>query len=215
MYIPQAFLEKDPEWMRDFLAKYPLATVACLDDTQHLCANHLPLLLVGECAVDGQLIGHVARGNPLWQWAESAGSIECLCVFSGASHYITPSWYATKATTHEVVPTYNYATVHIRGQLSISHNETDKRAAITALTEHMESNRDAPWAVSDAPENFIEKMMGAIVAIQIRIETIECKVKASQNQPAINQQGVIDGLQGSSEPHAKAMAAYITQRLKS
>ena len=211
MYIPQAFLEKDLGLMRDLLSHYPLATVACLDDSQHLCANHLPLLLVGDCAAGGELIGHVARGNPLWQWAESSGSIECLCVFSGANHYITPSWYPTKETTHEVVPTYNYASVHIRGQLSASHNDNDKRRAITALTEHMESNRRIPWAVSDAPEPFIEKMMGAIVAIKIRIEAVECKVKASQNQPAINQRGVLNGLQESADPNAKAMATYLAR----
>jgi transcriptional regulator len=215
MYIPQAFLEKDPEVMREVLLQYPLATVACLDDSQQLCANHLPLLLVGECAPGGELIGHVARGNPLWQWAEALGSIECLCVFTGANHYITPSWYPTKARTHEVVPTYNYASVHIRGQLSPSHDEGAKREAITALTQQMESPRVTPWAVTDAPEPFIEKMMGAIVAIRIKIDWVECKVKASQNQPAINQQGVLDGLQDSVDSNAKAMATYVAKHLKS
>ena len=205
MYIPAAFVETRTEFVAQFIATHPMAQLVTMSD-DGLVATPLPLLY--EPAADGlgSLVGHVARANR--QWAKALPTVEALAMFTGASAYISPNWYPSKSEHGKVVPTWNYETVHVRGQFVV-HDEPDwKRALVTRLTEHHESQFEAPWAVSDAPADYITAMLEAIVGLEIRITRVLAKRKLSQNRPAADIAGTIDGLAqrgGSSADVAGAM----------
>jgi transcriptional regulator len=165
--------------------------------TQHegvLEANHIPFLLEGPLAAGGKLIGHVAKGNPVWK--HDVTTQETLVIFQGPESYITPNWYPSKHVHHQVVPTYNYAVVHVYGRLSVMHDEAVKRKIVGDLTASMEKMRDSTWQVSDAPTDYIEKMLSAIVGIELTIMRIQAKWKVSQNRDAADREGVARGLSG-------------------
>jgi transcriptional regulator len=134
----------------------------------------------------------VARANR--QWRESLPEVEALAIFTGANAYVSPNWYPSKAEHGKVVPTWNYETVHIRGHLVV-HDETEwKRSLVTRLTEHHESRFDLPWAIADAPADYIDTMLKAIVGIEVQITSIQAKRKLSQNRPEADISGSIAGL---------------------
>jgi len=192
--------------MHALIRAQPLATLVTLS-SGGLNANHVPLHLAEAPAPFGRLQGHVARANPILSDLNS--NIESLAVFHGPNAYITPSWYATKKETGKVVPTWNYAVVHAYGFLRVVDSAAWLRAQLEALTAHNESPFAEPWTVSDAPDEYIEKMMTAIVGIEMVITKLSGKWKVSQNQPAQNQAGVVAGLEASSLPDALAMAALV------
>ena len=171
MYQPAHFRQTDSETLHALMRAYPFATVV-VQGEDGLAANHLPIELV-----DGKLHGHVARGNEL---ARMDGA-ELLVIFRGPDGYISPNWYPSKQESHREVPTWNYATVHVQGRARI-------------LTDRHEAGLPAPWQVSDAPEDHIEKMLRAISGLEISIERIEGKFKLNQNHPAANRAGVVAGL---------------------
>lgn len=138
-------------------------------------ATHVPLLLE-----DGVLRGHVARANPIWR--DAAG--EALAIFQGPQRYISPNFYATKSSDPRVVPTWNYVAVHAYGTLRSFDDAVELLRVVTALTDTFEAGSEHPWRVSDAPAEYIDKMLGAIVGIEIPIARIEGKWKLSQNRPA-------------------------------
>ena len=176
MYLPKHFAEDDVAEMHALMRARPLATLVS-HGADGLNANHIPLLLV-----DGKLQGHVARANPLWKAGNVAG--EVLVIFHGDDSYISPSGYATKAEHGKVVPTWNYVAVHAYGELRIVDDPQWIFAQISALTAANEAVLPQPWAVTDAPVDYIEKMLGAIVGIEITITRLLGKWKVSQNQPA-------------------------------
>ncbi|AMO98576.1 putative FMN-binding domain protein [Collimonas arenae] len=206
MYIPKQFDEPRLEVLHDLIRARPLSTLVTLASSG-LNANHIPLLLSPELGSFGTLHGHVARANPLW--SDYQKDVEVLAIFQGPDAYITPSWYATKAETGKVVPTWNYAVAHAYGTLRIIDDTTWLRAHLTALTAHNEAAFPAPWQVSDAPHDYTEKLMGAIVGIEIVITRLSGKWKVSQNQPPQNQAGVIDGLRARGGDEFRAMAALV------
>ncbi len=206
MYIPKQFEEPRVDVMHALIRAQPLATLVTLS-SGGLNANHVPLHLAEAPAPFGRLQGHVARANPILSDLNS--NIESLAVFHGPNAYITPSWYATKKETGKVVPTWNYAVVHAYGFLRVVDSAAWLRAQLEALTAHNESPFAEPWTVSDAPDEYIEKMMTAIVGIEMVITKLSGKWKVSQNQPAQNQAGVVAGLEASSLPDALAMAALV------
>jgi transcriptional regulator len=206
MYIPKQFEEPRVDVMHALIRAQPLATLVTLS-SGGLNANHVPLHLAEAPAPFGRLQGHVARANPILSDLNS--NIESLAVFHGPNAYITPSWYATKKETGKVVPTWNYAVVHAYGFLRVVDNAAWLRAQLEDLTVHNEASFSEPWAVSDAPQEYIEKMMTAIVGIEMVITKLSGKWKVSQNQPAQNQAGVVAGLEASSLPDALAMAALV------
>jgi transcriptional regulator len=158
-----------------------------------LVGNHLVFMASNENIVVGsKLISHTAKANPIWKIGEKKQKV--LLVFSGYETYISPSSYPTKKETHKVVPTYNYLSVHINGTLSAIQDEEDKHHIVKILTEKMESSRKDPWAVTDAPKDYIETMLANIVGVELLVEKIEAKWKVSQNRPARDRQGVIDDL---------------------
>ncbi len=176
-----------------------------------LQANHIPFLVDASGSERGTLRAHLARANP--QMRELAAVVDCLVVFQGPQHYISPSLYPTKRETGKVVPTWNYITVHVWGRPQVIDDATWLRQQLDDLTVHKESSRPAPWNVSDAPETFVTAQMKSIVGLEIPIARIEGKWKVSQNRPAIDQAGVVAGLRGGSDD-AKVMASQVAERSK-
>jgi transcriptional regulator len=152
----------------------------------------------------GTLRGHVARANPLWQ--EFADGGEVLAIFHGPQAYVSPSWYPSKAEHGKVVPTWNYAVVHARGPLAVIDDPAWLRAFVGSLTAAHEAGRQPPWAVDDAPPEFVDQMLGAIVGFEIAITSLVGKWKASPNRSASDRTGVIDGL---LREHDDASAALV------
>ncbi len=206
MYLPSAFREDSLDIQHDFIRAHPLGVLATSGDGG-LMANHIPCLLYPE-GPRGVLRLHMARANP--QWRELADGAECLVVFHGAQAYVTPSWYATKAETHKVVPTWNFVAVHVWGTPRIYDDPAWVRAQIGALTDAQEKARAQPWRVEDAPDDFIAAQMRAIVGVEIAITRIEGKWKVSQNRNAADRQGVAQGLAG--EQGDAVMAGLVARR---
>jgi len=209
MYTPKHFEEPRIEVMHELMRARPLATLVTLT-SNGLNANHIPLHLVDAPAPFGTLRGHVARANPMW--SDYAEDVEVLAIFHGSDSYITPSWYATKKETGKVVPTWNYAVVHAYGTMRVIDDPAWVRAQLEALTDHNENIFTKPWAVADAPHEYTEKLIGAIVGIEIVITKLSGKWKVSQNQPEPNQAGVIAGLNNSGLRDANEMTVLIEAR---
>ncbi len=211
MYTPKNFEEPRIEVMHELMRARPLATLVTLT-SGGLTANHIPLHLIDQPAPFGTLREHVASANPLW--SDYAKDVEVLAIFHGPDSYITPSWYAIKQETGKVVPTWNYAVVHAYGTLRVIDDAAWVRAQIEALTTHNEAGFAHPWLVSDAPHEYTEKLIGAIVGFEIVITRLSGKWKVSQNQPAQNQASVIEGLGNSGYHDATAMAALVAENTK-
>ena len=199
MYIPQHFAQDDVAEMHALMRSHPLATLIS-HGADGLNANHLPLLLS-----EGKLQGHVARANPVWRDGAVIG--EVLVIFHGHDSYISPSGYATKAEHGKVVPTWNYAAVHAYGELRAIDDRDWVFRQISALTTSNEAALPQPWAVSDAPADYIDKMLGAVVGIEISITRLLGKWKVSQNQPAENRASLIAALEKSGDPMAGLIRA--------
>jgi transcriptional regulator len=176
-----------------------------------LQANNIPFLIDPAASERGTLRAHLARANP--QIAELAAVTECLIVFQGPQHYISPSLYPTKQETGKVVPTWNYITVHAWGAPRVIDDAGWIHGQVDDLTRHKESTRAAPWQVSDAPDAFVNAQLKGIIGLEIPIERIEGKWKVSQNRPAVDQAGVVAGLQ-SEDGDAKVIAAEVLERSK-
>lgn len=189
MYLPKHFAAPSQEAIESLVRDYPLAQLVTVDQSGQWVCNPIPLLVRGVLQTGSSLIGHVARANPLWR---SEGPV--LAIFTGPQAYITPNAYPSKAEHHRVVPTYNYATVQVRGQLHAHDDPSAKHAAVSELTEFAEQSQPNPWEVGDAPEDFVQANLRAIVAIEIRVESITAKFKLSQNRHAADQAGVRDYL---------------------
>lgn len=198
MYLPKHFEQQDLASLTALLKAYPLGTLVTQQDGA-LEANHIPFLLAGALAAGGKLIGHVAKGNPVWK--SVSAEQEFLAIFQGPEAYVSPNWYPSKHVHHQVVPTYNYAVVHVYGTLSVTHDETSKRQLVTELTQGMEQTRQSTWQVSDAPSDYLEKMLAAIVGIELTITRVQAKWKVSQNRDLADRVGVEQGLraQGTTE----------------
>jgi transcriptional regulator len=206
MYCPAHFSESRPEALHALMREHPLATLVTMGESG-LNVDHVPLIL--ETATDGNAVlhGHVARANPMWRTLRA--DVEALAIFHGPDAYITPSWYPTKREHGKAVPTWNYAVVHARGPLRVIHDADWLRTQVESLTQTQESAFAEPWAVSDAPADYIEKMLAAIVGIEIPVKSLEGKWKASQNQPEGNRQGAVQGLQALGTEGTRRMAQLI------
>jgi transcriptional regulator len=200
LYNPPHFREDQPEVLYAAIRKYPFATLVA-EGPDGIVASHLPFLLDDT---RGVLRGHVARANPVWK--EARPEREALAIFQGPNAYITPSWYATKAATGKVVPTWNYLAVHVRGPLAFFDDVDRLRALVTDLTNAHEAGRAAPWAVTDAPSGYIDTMLRAIVGVELSITGIEGKWKLSQNRDASDREGVRAGLTAENSPVADHIA---------
>jgi transcriptional regulator len=172
-----------------------------------LVANHIPFEVDSDSAPFGKLRGHIARANSLWR--DFNPEVEALAIFQGPDTYISPSWYPTKNVSGEVVPTWNYAVVHANGPLRIIDDPTWLREFVTKLTNRYEAGRSDPWQVTDAPSDFIEKQLGAIVGIEIPITRMLGKWKVSQNRLPQDRDGAVEGLSQEGSDSAAAMADLV------
>lgn len=206
MYIPQHFDEPRVEVLHALMRARPLATLVTLS-ADGLNANHIPLLLSDEPAPLGTLRGHVARANAIWR--DVAKDVDVLAVFHGPDAYISPTWYPGKAENGKAVPTWNYAVAHAYGSLRVMDDAVWLGAHLGALSRHHEAALPEPWHLSDAPRDYIDKMMAAVVGIEVVITRLLGKWKVSQNQPAQNQAGVIQGLRARADVQSLAMAELI------
>lgn len=210
MYLPSHFEETRPEVLHAVVRTHPLATLVTLT-AQGLEANHIPLFLRLQADGSASLVGHVARSNPIWK--ETDFGVPVLAVFQGPQHYISPGWYATKQEHGKVVPTWNYAVVHARGNLQVRDDAAWIFQQMKELTAQQESPLPHPWHVEDAPAEYTERMVSAVVGIEIPIATLTGKWKVSQNQPPANQATVVQALQQiattKATTDAAAMAALV------
>ncbi|MDZ7592462.1 MAG: FMN-binding negative transcriptional regulator [Rubrivivax sp.] len=190
MYLPPHFEQRDPGTLHALMSAHPLAALVSRGD-DGLTADHLPLEFDATAGEHGALFGHVARGNPLWRVAADA---PVLAVFSGPQAYVSPSWYPSKAATHKVVPTWNYTVVHAHGVLEAVDDAPWLRALVGRLTDHQEAPRPLPWSVNDAPVDYVQQMLRAIVGIRIPLTRLVGKWKVSQNRNEADRLGVADGL---------------------
>jgi transcriptional regulator len=197
LYNPPHFREDRPEVLHEAIRNIGFATLVT-EGADGLVANHLPFLLD---ETRGVLRGHVARANPVWK--EARAEREALAIFLGPDAYITPSWYATKAATGKVVPTWNYLAVHVRGPLAFFDDAERLRVLVTDLTNAHEAGRAAPWAVTDAPAGYIDTQLRAIVGVELAIASIEGKWKMSQNRDAADREGVRAGMAAERPDVAK------------
>ena len=196
MYNPKHFAEDRPDVIRAFIENVSGAHLVSHTDSGLFCTQ-LPLLLDPDAGEHGSLIGHVARANPHWKLmgGESAGAAsESMAIFAGPQGYVSPSFYASKAEHGKVVPTWNYSAVHVYGHLVARDDPAWTLDLVTRLSDHFESRRPQPWAVTDAPGDFIAGQVKAIVGIELQITRIEAKKKLSQNRSEQDLAGVIAGL---------------------
>lgn len=202
MYTPSAFrLESLPELHEHILATRLAILVS--HGPQGLEASHIPLLLDPDAGEFGTLHGHLARANPHWQ-ALAAG--EVMVIFPGVDAYISPGFYAAKAEHGKVVPTWNYETVHAYGQAEVFTDAQRLLQVVSCLTDRHEARQAQPWSVSDAPTDYIDGMLKAIVGFSIPIARLEGKRKLGQNRSNADLQGVKAGLSASSDPGDQALA---------
>ena len=174
-----------------------------------LVANHIPFLLDRARGPHGTLVGHVARANPVWK-ALGAGA-RSLVMFQGPQSYITPNWYPSKAEHGKVVPTWDYAVVHAHGVARAIEDRDWLLDMLGRLTDAQEASQLAPWRVGDAPADYIDKLLRAIVGIEIPIERLDGKLKASQAETVPDRRGTVEGLRGLGRPETDALADLVTQ----
>jgi transcriptional regulator len=206
MYVPPAHRIDDLASQHEAMRRHPLATLVTRSG-DGMVADHIPFMIDAGRGEKGVLRAHVARANPLWR--THPRDAEALVIFSGADRYITPSWYATKRETGKVVPTWNYVAVHAFGPLQVFDDPQWVRQQIGELTARQEAQRNPPWAVSDAPEDFLASQVKLIVGIEVPIARIEAKWKVSQNRPQADRAGVIEGLEAAGDEESRAMAALV------
>ncbi len=211
MYLPAHFAESRPEVLRDLVRARPLGLLVTRNGDDDVDANDLPFVLDADDGVGpGVLRAHVARANPVWRTART--DVESLVVFQGAQGYVSPAWYPSKAEHGKVVPTWNYIVVQGRGRLRAIDDREWLRAFVDRLTTRHEGARPAPWAMSDAPSDYIETMLGAIVGIELVLTSLVGKWKMSQNRPVADREGVASGLarEHGDPEFAAAVRAFTT-----
>ena len=192
MYLPTHFAQSDWAALHALMRAHPLATLVSPGPDGEPVADLVPLQLVpGSDGAPDELQGHVARANPLWRHADGR---PVLLLFHGPQAYVTPSWYASKARHGKVVPTWNYAVVEARATLHAVHDEAWLRHLVGRLTDHHEAAHPEPWAVDDAPPDYIGQMLGAIVGLRLPLHGLVGKWKVSQNRDEADRDGVARGL---------------------
>lgn len=198
MYIPPLNAERDDDTIFAFLGAHPLGALVTSNETGELMATHLPWLVHRDRGARGRLEGHIARANPHHQLAGGNGrSSEALVIFTGPDAYISPSWYPSKAEHGKVVPTWNYVAVHVYGELRFTSDREFLARHLEALVRTHEAAQVTPWMISDAPREYIESQMKAIVGVELSISRLEGKWKMSQNRPPADIDAVIENLRKS------------------
>lgn len=181
MYVPAHFAETDIGHLFDLIAGNPLG-VLITHGAGGLDANHIPFEIDRARGAFGTLLCHVARANPVWQ--EVGNGDEVLVVFRAADAYISPTWYPSKHETHRQVPTWNYLVAHAHGRVTVRDDEAFVRRMVAKLTHTHEASQSIPWKMGDAPKDYLDQMLKAIVGIEIEVTRLVGKFKLSQNKDA-------------------------------
>jgi transcriptional regulator len=212
MYLPKEFAEDRIPVLHDAMRTIAFGTLVTTG-ADGLTASHIPLLLDAEPAPYGTLTGHLARGNPQGRGPQSRGvpaeGVEALAMFLGPHAYVSPSWYPSKQENGKVVPTWNYVAIHAHGTLRFIDDLDWKIAHVTRLTASHESRRAAPWAVSDAPPDYITGMAKGIIGFALPIARLYGKWKMSQNRLPADRVGAAEGLRREGNAD---VAAIVTDR---
>jgi transcriptional regulator len=206
MYQPPHFREDRLEVQHGFIRAHSLGMLVTMGGTG-IVANPLPFVLDTDASPLGTLKAHLARANA--QWRDFDPSQEALVIFQGVEAYVTPSWYASKRETGKVVPTWNYAVVQAYGRMRIVEDPAWLMRQIRELTNRQEASRPAPWAVDDAPADFISAQLKGIVGVEIEIVRMEGKWKVSQNRPEADREGVSAGLHALADDASRRMAELV------
>lgn len=215
MYQPKHFSMSDTDQMVKLISEHPLATLIA-SGLSPLQINHIPMIAAQESADQLVLQCHVARANPLWSALEQVPDV--VAVFCGVQSYISPNWYASKAEHGKVVPTWNYEAVHAHGTATIRDDAQWLRGFLDRITDTHEAYEPKAWRVDDAPEDYLEKMLGAIVGIEVTVTLLEGKAKLSQNQPTSNLATINQGLASANHPdelvrvHRQTMATRLPKK---
>jgi transcriptional regulator len=209
MYLPKQFEETRVEVLYELIRACPLGTLVTLT-AGGLDANHIPFEVHPDPRPFGTLRAHVARANPVWR--DTSPGTGALVVFHGADTYISPAWYPSKRETGMVVPTWNYVVVHAHGMPRFIDDRVWLRSFVEQLTDRHEAQRPEPWKVTDAPADYIERQLGAIIGLEIPITRLAGKWKVSQNRPAEDRAGVVEGLRREGGDSAGTMADLVRRR---
>ncbi|MFN8023025.1 MAG: FMN-binding negative transcriptional regulator [Acidimicrobiales bacterium] len=198
MYTPPSMVVTDEAEVRamvDDVASAWLVTVAGGEPV----ATLVPIVWDRD-----RVLAHVAKANPQWRSIEDGA--RGLMIVGGPEAYVSPGWYVTKREHGKVVPTWNYTAVHLSGALRVHHDRDWLLDVVSRLTERHEASMAEPWAVTDAPAEFVDGLLGAIVGVELAVDRVEAKAKLSQNRPADDRAGVVEGLSAVDEPGAHAIA---------
>lgn len=210
MYRPTAFRQDDLATLHQQMHSSPLATVVS-QGAGGLLASHLPLLLVPEEGEFGTLYGHFARANPHWRELVQG---ETLAIFQGPQGYVSPGWYPSKAEHGKAVPTWNYIAVHAYGRAELIEEGTALLQLVSRLSDQHEAGRAQPWAVSEAPADYIASMLRAIVGFALPIQRLEGQWKLSQNRDPADRAGVHEGLVTSSAASDQELARQMNAQAR-
>jgi transcriptional regulator len=203
MYLPSHFEENRAEVLHRLMAEHPLAALVTRG-AHGLDANHVPFEFDANQGEHGILRAHVARANPICLEIENGS--DALVIFQGPSGYISPTFYPSKHEAHRQVPTYNYLVVHAHGRITLRDDEAFVRGVVARLTRKMEAGEAVPWKMGDAPADFIQTMLQAIVGIEIEVTRLVGKTKLSQNKAAADRLGAINGVRQRETDAATALA---------
>jgi transcriptional regulator len=201
VYVPHFNAMADPVQVRAFVESIGSAEIVTVGDDATPLATLLPILWSAD---GGTVVAHMARANPHWR-AIGPGS-RALAIVAGPQAYISPAWYATKAEHGRVVPTWNYSAVHLIGTVTVHDDPEWVRDAVTHLTDRHEGPRAEPWAVTDAPETYVDKNLKAIVGLEMTVDRVDAKAKLSQNRSEADRAGVVTGLRAEAGDAAVADA---------
>ena len=223
MYLPRHFTVTDLEAIAAFVDAADAADLVTYDGSKPV-ATLLPVIWdrpagfpdsvaePGPAAGYGRLLGHLALANPQWQTAQT-GAL-ALVIVHGPQAYVSPSWYESKARHGRVVPTWNYQAVHLTGRLTVHRDPEWLRALVSRLTWRHEEPNPRPWAVTDAPPEYVDGQLKAIVGVELTITAVEAKDKLSQNRSALDQAGVVAGLRGQPGAGPAAIAERMAASLE-
>jgi len=212
MYLPTQFKEDSVPAIHEAIRQARIGTLVTMGE-DGMEASHVPMLVDPGPEPYGTLRGHVSKGN--LQWRRVNANVPALAMFLGPNTYITPNWYATKRQTGKVVPTWNYVAVHAYGTVRFFDDRAELLDLVTRLTATHEGGRPAPWAVSDAPPDFIQSQLKGIVGFELPIVRLEGKWKMSQNRTAEDRAGVVEGLRhdgGEDETVVADMVATVDRK---
>lgn len=212
MYTPEHFAIDDTDVVLAMMQANPFAILVSYG-AEGLQATHMPTVVKGDGCRPSRIEAHFARPNQHWREFKGDGA-EAMFIYSGPHSYIHPGWYPTKAATGKVVPTWNYAAVHVYGRARLMQDQETLRAHVAELSDQQERSQDQPWALADAPEDYVGVMLRGIVGLQFEITRYEGKLKMSQNREDADRRGVVSGLHEEGSESARDVAALVDQAIK-